>query len=262
MLGPQNWWGKQNTGLKVALAGGCFTLLAAAITCLGSILPPFLNYFLSRPIETPTNFSLKANNAWEFLETPILFTETDGILVGLVPQECLLADYGGMDEVLDPGRVRKDVTGKSFAFDLVTEQPLIISNGVIEVVEYRSPPDLEPGTEISLFDPPGMGGVPIVFFSERAIQSKNLSYVVTFEDNVSLRLDPGDAVTLVFQLSFSDPGIYKLKFVVEGQMDLSQPVTFSSSETTFAWYLVENMESFPIKSSMGLAEMSWKGNCP
>jgi len=259
--GVTQWWKKQGVTIRAAVIAGIFSLIVAVCGCIGGILTLYANFLLSnQPIQS-TQYKLHINSGFNFMTTAILFTEIDGVDVGVVPTKCVEADYGGFPEQFDTTEVLQDANEKSFAFDLVTENPLVITNAKVRVIKYSPPPSVNSIKEISLFDPPGMGGVPLVFFPEKSI-GKSTDEIIIARDEGSLRLDPGDAVTLVFPIIFSDPGIYEIKFIVQGQLDLSREAEFVSDTFVYAWFYVDDITSYPIKSSFGLAEMKWIGDCP
>jgi len=256
------WWNRQTTAIKIAIIGGTVSLIGALCTCIGGLLIPLFSFYLSNTPIKSTTYTLNINSAFEFRENPVLFTEINGREFGVVPTECALVDYGGLsDFTFDVASITKDVTKKSFAFDIVTERSLVITNGIIRMKSFQSPPVQETITEISFFDPPGMAEVPILFFPERTINSSTQDLTISL-DQGSLRLDPGDAVTLVFPLIFSEPGTYKFVFIIEGQQDLSRKAEFVSEEHTYAWLYVDNIQKYRIKSFSGMADMKWKGDCP
>ncbi|MBL8100025.1 MAG: hypothetical protein JNK81_12630 [Anaerolineales bacterium] len=256
----KQWWSGQSVTIRASIIAGIFSLTVALCGCVGGILAVSVNYYLQNSSAASVRYTLHINNGLEVMQTPLFFTEINGTEFGVVSTKCVVIDYGGSSEQFDTSSMKDDAQGKSYSFDIVTERPLVITNAIVQVKSYKAPPFENEISEISFFDIPGMGGVPIIYFPVKTIDSSTKDMIIN-RDEGSLRLDPGDAVTLVFPLVFADPGIYEIIFIVQGQLDLSQKVEFVSEPYEYAWLYVENPTTHPIKSSFGLAEMKWLGDC-
>lgn len=258
------WWGKQNVTIKATIIAGIFTLVVAFFGCAGTLFTILANYFLTTDAIDSEKFILHLNNGFDSTTTPLLFTQINSEDFGVVPTQCIEVLHGNTPYQLDVKSVLEDAQEKSFAFDIITETPLVITNAILILENYTSPPEedeIARISDINFFDPPGMGSVPLVFFPEKNINKATKQLTITRDDG-SLRLDPGDAVTLIFPITFTDPGLYNIKFVVQGQLDIDRKAEFVSDIYPYAWVYVNDITRFPIKSFFGLAEMKWIGNCP
>jgi len=256
-----SWWKGQSAAIKAAMIAGIFGFLVAFCGCAGSIATVLVNYYLSNlpfTLLASINYPFHLNGAYD--SAPTLFATISGVdYTGVVPTKCVQADYGNgsRTEFFNESSVLSDAQRRSFAFDLVTNTPLIITDAEIISQNYASPPSQEYIKNITFSDPwavvepPLMGPVTPIIFSETKIDPTTTKLTITRVGG-SLRLDPGDAVTFIIPLVFSDPGLYRIQFIVQGQLSLEREINFTSDTYSDGWMYVDNITSFPIKTSSKL----------
>jgi len=256
-----SWWKNQSTAIKVAVIAGIFSLLVGFCGSSGTIVAVFANHYLSNtPARSVETYTLHRNNLHSI--PSILFTKMyDEDYSGAVPTSCVRANYGNISvEQFETNPVLSEAQKQSFAFDLISNQPLIITEAELVVLSYISPPPEETLKGITFYDPPGMGDVPTIFFSETNIKSSTKKLIITRQEG-SLRLDSGDAVTLVIPLIFLDAGLYSIQFNIHGQLDLGRLVNFTSETYSYGWMYINNITQLPINGLSG-TKMRWIGDCP
>jgi hypothetical protein len=257
-------WKNQTVTIKAAIIAGGFSIFVAFCTSTGGIVALFANHYLSTLSSesmSPLIYQIRRNA--HFTTTSILFIEMYGQdYSGAVPTTCVQADYsnGSSIERFDKTSIADEAQRQQFAFDLVTEKPLVITDAEIILQKYNDPPSEKDINKVSFYDPPGMGSVPSVFFPETRLNKSVKRLSVTRKEG-SLKLDPGDAVTLVFPVVFLDPGSYQVQFIIHGQLDLGREVVFNSDTYSYGWMYIDDITRLPIKTLSGTA-IKWLGACP
>lgn len=254
------WWKTQKTSIQVSIIAGIFGLLVAFVGCIGGIIPVVINYYLDNVPFEISKYKLLQNSYIQWEASPTLSTDVNGQEYSLLPMKCFMIEGIDPNEVYGE-EIKINNQHKSFGFDLLTDKPLVITNGVVRLLSYEKPISESSISNLNLYLPGGAGGVPVYNFPESNVNNSTKQIIVGLKVG-SLQLNPGDAVTLVFNLAFPNPGAYKLVFLVEGQLGLSQQVEFTSRPYTYAWQYINDPMKFPIRDTFMLTNLKWAGECP